>query len=223
MTSLSPIETFRQHIVDDGSIMDPEGVHHGFVSGVHGQKLDFDKVSDGSELFGEWVDVSAHDINVHHLYLPRFVLGVANGTNRLALAVADRLTDISEGTEQVEGLVSAKDPDNRKRLFLPEVTLEAISAEEPELVVIVEDVGTRGTNSVQVAEQALLAGAKDVVVQVTWQRGIALTRLEERGVRYRAIIKEHLPDFEPEACRSAEDGFCRRGWQFVPWSSTQTT
>lgn len=189
-------------------------MHHEFVSGVHGQKLDFDGIPDESNLYAEWVTVSADDISRYHASLPRFVVGVANGTNRLALSVAESLSDTSD--EEVTGLVSAKDPDNDKVLFLPEDTISAIASESPGLVVVTEDAGTKGTNSVQVAEQVLLAGAKDVIVQVTWQRNPTLVRLEEKGIKYRAIIKHFLPDFESGACQTDPKGFCARGWEFIP-------
>ena len=40
-------EIFRQHILAAG-VLDPEGVHHEFVSGMHGRKLDFDTIPTGS-------------------------------------------------------------------------------------------------------------------------------------------------------------------------------
>lgn len=217
---MGEIETFRQHIIEDKTIFDPDGLHHEFVSGVHGQKLDFDKIADGSGLYSEWVVVSADDVAEQCPELPSIILGVANGTNRLAVSVAENLSEQFK-QHRVAGLVSAKRADNDKVLYLPDRTAQIITDDRPDLLVVVEDAGTKGTNSVQIAEQALLAGAKNVIVQVTWQRNMTLPRLDELRAKYpdrfsyHSIIKHLLPDYEPEVCRTDPAGFCNRGWGLI--------
>ena len=201
------IEEFKQHVIDAG-VLDAEGIHHEFVSGSHGRKLDFDIIETGSPLYEEWIDVTSDFIADNFPDLPAIIIGVANGTNRVALDTARRLGD------GVTGFVSEKDPKNSKVIRLGDETSKRIQAIRPELVVVVEDVGTTGGSSVQVARNALEAGAKEVEVFTTWQRRPQLERLIELGVPYRAIIKEILPTYDPDECR--ESGFCSQGWQLIP-------
>src|SRR5579871_950833 len=134
-------EDFRQHLLD-GGILDPEGVHHEFVSGLHGRKLDFDIIPERSQLFGEWVMVAAQkieelypDIDRSHLAL----LSVVNGTNRLVGPVAERLGGhvTALKTEKISPKAVKLTAKDRQRLIKL----------KPTLVVAIEDVGTRGTTS----------------------------------------------------------------------------
>lgn len=206
---MADIETFRNHIIEsEVRVMDPEGVHHEFSAGGHGQKLDFDNIPTGSELYNEWVQTAADYIHEEYDELPDVILGVANGTNRVALDVARKF----DGA--VFGAVSGKSPENSKKLYLPKSTLRLIGGMVPKFVLVLEDVGTTGSNSVQVAEQARATGAKHVEVLDTWQRRPQLERLDEAGIAYRAIINEPLTTYSPEECR--ESGFCAQGWEFIP-------
>jgi orotate phosphoribosyltransferase len=202
------IAAFRENIMDSGYVLDPEPVHSEFVSGKHGRKLDFDKIDDDDPLYKEWTEIAADFIQQEFPRLPEVIIGVANGTNRTALDTARRFNG------QVLGLVSEKDPDNSKRLYLSSIAGRAIEAIKPELVVVLEDVGTTGSNSVQVAVDSRDAGARSVEVVTTWQRREHLERLEEAGIPHRAIINEPLPTYTPEECRS--HGFCAEGWEFKP-------
>jgi hypothetical protein len=205
-------EAFRAAVVP--VVLDPEGTHHEFVSGMHGQKLDYDLLQTGTPLYNEWVGVNADFIDnaiaQEFRTRPQVIVGVANGTNRLALDVA------REFDGEAVGLVSEKDPENSKRLYLPEMGKLVIAALKPELAVVVEDVGTTGSNSVQIAKGVLEAGAQDVVVVITHQRREELQKLDQAGIKYRAIINDPLPTFSPEDCATAADGFCARGWEFIP-------
>lgn len=206
---MSYVEDFRQNIIDSGYVLDAEGTHHEFVSGMHGQKLDFDKIEDDSALYRQWLEVGAEYIREEFPKLPEVILGVANGTNR----VAEDMVEL-EFESEVHGLVSAKDPENSKRLYLPEKTLDIFSWVMPQFVVVFEDVGTTGSNSVQVAQAALEAGADRVEVISTWKRRPVLEKLEEAGIPNRAIIDEPLTTFSPEDC--LDHGFCAQGWEFIP-------
>lgn len=200
-------EQFKEHLFAYPDFFDPEGTHHEFVSGLHGQKLDFDTIPNDSELYKEWVDVNARYIADGFDPLPAAILGVANGTNRLALDVARKLDS------RVLGLESEKDPNDSRKLYLSDHAEIAITMVRPELVVVVEDVGTQGTNSVQPAKAARNAGAKHVEVVTTWKRRAQLEKLDEAEIPYRAIIDQELPTYTPEQCRKL--GFCALGWDFI--------
>jgi orotate phosphoribosyltransferase len=201
------IAEFRDHIIEAG-VLDPEGTHHEFVSGMHGRKLDFDTVETGSPLYDEWINVAAGFIAEEFPDLPEVILGVANGTNRVALDTARKFDG------QVFGAVSEKDSQDSKVLRLGAAAGKLIMCMKPELVVVIEDVGTTGSNSVQVARHALEAGAKQVEVVTTWQRREVLERLVDAGIPYRAIINEPLTTYPPEECKGT--GFCAQGWKFIP-------
>lgn len=207
---MADIEVFRNHIIEAG-VLDPDGVHQEFVSGMHGQKLDFDTVEEETSLYREWISVAADFIGQEYSdRLPEVIIGVANGTNRVALDTARRFDG------EVLGLVSKKDKDNSKVLYLGTMATRVISALQPKLVVVLEDVGTTGSNSVQVARHVLDAGAQEAEVVTTWKRREKLEKLIEAGIAYRAIIDEELPAYQPEDCRA--DGFCAQGWEFIPRS-----
>lgn len=203
-------EAFKQHVIDSGIVLDPEGTHHEFVSGMHGQKLDFDNIPDDTPLYREWVDTTTRFLVTTYDPLPKVIVGVANGTNRLARDVGTKLFGYSHSAP------SAKDPENSKRLYLPDWAGRLIAALTPELVVVLEDVGTTGSNSVQVAQAVLDAGAQSAEVVVSWQRREQLERLDEAEVPYRAVIYDPLPTFTPEACAAEAEGFCARNWKFIP-------
>lgn len=206
---MADVEAFRDHVINSGYVLDPEGEHSEFVSGMHGQKLDFDTIETGSELYQEWVQANNDFLIAELNDIPEVLLGVANGTNRLSEDVARNFHPTA-----VTGLVSEKDPQNSKILRLTKVANEVIRTAKPNLVIVLEDVGTTGSNSVQVAAAAHEAGAKDVLVVPTWKRRERLERLDEAGIRYQALIDEPLPTYTPEACR--EIGFCALGWKFKP-------
>ena len=201
--------TFKAHIEQADYILDPEGRHHEFVSGVHGRKLDFDKIPDGSELFGEWVEVNARtifslypDIDPGRLV----ILGVARGTNRLAAPVAAALGDA------VTALVTEKM--SPKTVRLAPAAMASMRLLDPDLVVAIEDVGTAGTTAASAVISARAAGARRVEVLNTWQRTISLKRLIGIKAVYHSIIYEPLADFAPEVCRT--DGYCAEGWELIP-------
>jgi orotate phosphoribosyltransferase len=204
---MSKVEEFRENLLQAG-ILDPEGTHHEFVSGMHGRKLDFDLIEDGTPLYSDWISVNAEYIRQQFDELPEVVLGVANGTNRVAI---DTAAELGSG---VLGLVTQKDVQTSKIITLPEEAKRVITEVEPRLVVVTEDVGTTGSNSVQAAVAAQEAGAQNVEVVTTWKRWENLERLDEAGIAYRAIINEALVTYSPEEC--AAEGFCTYGWELIP-------
>jgi hypothetical protein len=199
------IETFRRHI--EPVVRDPEGIHHEFVTLTHGQKIDFDKIDTGSPLYDEWVEVNEEFIREQYPVLPEVLVGVANGTNRLALSTAKRFGCVVFGVE------SEKDEIDNKIVRLTPGAVDLISCMGPDLVVVQEDTSTFGTTSVQVALGCLAAGAKQVEVVTTWQRRPHLERLVEAGIPYRAIIRKMVDTFSPEDCQAF--GHCSKGWNLI--------
>lgn len=200
------IEFFRNHIIEAG-VLDKERVHHEFVSGMHGRKLDFDTIDTGNSLYNEWIEVVAAYISDKFIKLPEIIVGVANGTNRVALDTARAFNG------SIFGAVSEKDYRNSKVLRLAAPTGKLISAMKPEFVAVIEDVGTTGSNAAQVAQRVLDAGAQTVEVINTWQRRPQLERLLESEIPYHSIINEHLPTYLPEDCKLV--GPCSDSWKLV--------
>lgn len=203
------VANFENELLTSGKVIDPEGEHSEFVSGMHGQKVDFDKLDDKDPLYGQWIEIGANYMKGEMLPgLPEFIVGVANGTNR----VVHDISKLMRG--RVVALESEKDEVDSKVLRLKAVTKQIVRAVRPALAVVFEDVGTTGSNSVQVAEQLLEAGAGDVIVVSTWQRREHLELLEKAGIEHQAIINHPLPTFSPEDCQNDPNGFCARDWVF---------
>lgn len=203
-------EIFEAHLLET-DIFDPHWTHREFKSGMHGQEANLgeEHLPPGSELYDEYVDVNVGAICGNYLWPkqngPLFVIGVANGTNRLAV-------DVGEKVPGAIGFETEKDADDN--IHLTRVAKRAIEVIRPNLAVVVENVGTTGGSALQVAEAILEAGARHVVVQVTLQRRERLERLDDVGIRYRSIIKRILPTYTPEECN--DHGFCAHGWYFIP-------
>src|SRR5947207_3370140 len=128
------VSEFKQHIMES-PILDPEGVHHEFVSGMHGRKLDFDAIPTKSKLFGEWVVVAAQTIDELYPDIDRAklaLLSVANGTNRLVGPVAKQLGG------GVTALLTEKI--SPKAVQLTDEAAKTLKRLNPELVVAIEDV-----------------------------------------------------------------------------------
>jgi orotate phosphoribosyltransferase len=200
------VESLREGILQFG-ILDRVGVHHEFASGMHGRKLDFDRIPDDSMLYKTWITATSGFIRDEYPDLPDLVVGVANGTNRVALDVAATLRN------NVIGVGSQKDPDNKTILQLSQPIKNLISYVQPKLAVVIEDVGTTGSNSVQVAEQVFSAGAHEVEVVNTWQRRRILEKLVAVGIHYRSIIVEEIETYPAEVCQRSEH--CAEGWELM--------
>ena len=202
------IQNFKERAVTAG-LMDPDGVHHEFKSGMHGQKLDFDVIFKQNEaLAAELNQLVADYIELRYGMKPDMVVGVADGTNGPAQEVAAHLS--------VPGFESRKLAD-KKTLLLRDQTVDMIEQEHPSFAVVYEDVGTTGSSSVQIAKQLLAAGVEKVVVLNIWKRTARLQKLEEAGIEYAAMINEPLPTYSAEQC--AESGFCSNPNEtFIPRS-----
>lgn len=198
---------FRNHILDSG-VLDPEGVHHEFVSGMHGRKLDFDLIPDESELFGEWVNVCARrieDLYEHDDWIKLALMSVANGTNRLVEPVAIEL-----GAHYSTLLTEKISP---KEVALTRRSVVRLQSLEPDLVVAIEDVGTSGSTAATAVTSAREHGARRVEALNTWQRREQLEALVGIDAVYHSIIYEPLPTLTPEECQAT--GYCSWGWEYI--------
>ena len=208
------VAEFENHLWET-QIVDPERVHSEFSQqpvGMHGQKVDFGKIVIGSPLFDEWVDITARTI--YSLYpadeLPRVLLAVAKGTNPLVEPVAAELGKKVVGlpTEKVDGIP------------MPTAeTYRCLQLLRPDLLLVLDDVGTTGRNASMVAHYGLKAGANYTEVLFTWQRQERLHRLLETNIVYHSVIKHLLPTFTPEDCRTLPEGLCSQGWRLNPYKA----
>ncbi len=201
------VKEFRDNLLAGGALT-PEGIHHEFVGGAHGRKLDFDSFPSDSSLFEEWVEVNARE--VHKLYVTQGVgrlalVSVAEGTDRLVPIVA---AEVGHG---VVAVITEKVTAKSVRLTKP--AREVLRAIRPATAVALEDVGTAGTTSASAVTDLRQVGVPRVEVLNTWQRQVRLPRLEEIGAAYNSIIKEVLPTLVPKDC--TEKGYCAQGWQLI--------
>lgn len=203
------IEQFRKNILDSGYVLDPEGVHHEFVSGKHGRKLDFDLIPKDSPLFEQWVEAASS--RIEELYGEEdlgtiVILSVANGTNRLVRPVSDRLGDnyVSALTEKATS----------KSVKLTRSARFVLQKVNPQLVVALEDVGTSGTTSASAVLAVREMSIPRVEALNTWQRRSHLEVLETINAPYNSIIHEDLPTYTPDECERM--GYHALGWKYVP-------
>ncbi len=205
MAGISAIK-FRE---DLESIIDSPGVHHEFSRGMHGRKIDFDKISDESQLYQDWLAITEGTLRERYSPLPEVIVGVANGTNRVSRDLARRLGIVGLETYKPE-----KDP---RTILLSMHAMNIIRAMRLRRLVVIEDVGTTGSNSVQPALAARdQLHVPDVSVLLTWQRRSHLELLDGADIPYGAIINDEQPTYSPEEC--ASDGYCAAGWQLIPHS-----
>ena len=212
---MADLTVFRNHLVEAPNFLDPEGLHHEFVSGMHGRKMDFDSIPTESDLFEEWADVAADAIRQQYAgeaLGTMVLLSVANGTNRLVGPVARRLRESATPMRMVP-LETRKI--SAKAVELDDDAVKAFQELHPDFVLVIEDVGTMGTTSASAAVAARQAGARRVEAMNTWQRRPILEKLVEVDVRYTSIIHEDLPTLTPEACRTEPEGYCAQGWALI--------
>jgi orotate phosphoribosyltransferase len=204
---MDKVGELKTQILDSG-ILDKEGVHHLFSQGLHGRKIDFDLIPDDSDLYKLWSKVTAEFIRSNYSPLPEAVVGVANGTNRLAVSVAKELG--------IEALITVKPEGSRNQPVLTTEAKQKLQELKPKSLVVLEDVGTRGTNSASVARSLREAGFDNFEVINTWQRSETLPLLDELNVPYKAVIKEVLVSYKPEECE-----YCASGWELLGHGQTK--
>ncbi len=179
------------------------GQHSEFRDGLHGYKADYESVAPpDSELFDEGVDILANFVQDRFNYpiQPNLIIGVANGANALALAVAKK---IGSGCL---GLQTAKTFSDPSRLEIPFFSERLIQEIDPEFALVLDDVGTTGSSTAQVALLCQQLGIPRVEALYLLQRSKSLDRLAEIGVAHQAVIERPMDNYTPEQC--LVDGPC---------------
>lgn len=203
------IARFRERVLSDPTaVLDPEDLHHEFVSGNHGRKLDFDKIETGSDFFIDWIAIYARAVRERYANrLPDAVVGVANGANRLALAIAPLLGEgvLALTTEKLDPKTVQLDDDSRAQVYDNDVRF----------ALVVEDVGTTGSTAATAITDLRGMDVRRIEAINGWQRNNALPKLEELRIPYGAVILDPLPMFSPEACVAEPDGYCAQGVELV--------
>ena len=196
---------FRDRLLNDPiGVLDSEKVHHEFVRGQHGRKLDFDKILTGTEFFHQWMAV--YGAWIAHMYngdLPDIIVGEADGANRIAKPLAQIVLGDSE-----LGLLTEKDHSDNRIVRPTEEAKQKIFDLKPDYVLVVDDAGTTGSTQAQTARELFDLGVPRIEAVNTWQRSLELPELIAIGVKYRAMVHEPLPTYEPGECRMLPQGYC---------------
>lgn len=204
------IDHFRDRILTDPvGVLDPEGVvHHEFVSGNHGRKLDFDKIETDSDFYIDWVSIYARAVRAtYSRRLPDALVGIANGANRISKSVAHLLGI------RVLGLTTEKV--DAKTVTLDEEAREALASRDIRFVLTIEDVGTTGSTSSTVIPDLREVGVARIDSINFWQRNASLPRLQGMRIPHTAVILDPLPMFSPETCPTDPEGYCAKGVPLV--------
>lgn len=195
-------DTFRDKLIV-GGVLDPIGVHHEFAYGTHGRKLDFDLIIEADPLYADWVSANVDSLRSSPA-LPRAVLGIANGTNRLATDVASELGITALYTEKV----------SPREVVLTSESIQVVRAFAPtDEITALEDVGTSGGTTYSGLRGVHRFGAHNVNALVTWQRTETLSALAAANILYRSIIFEPLHTYTPEQC--VKEGYCSQSWTLI--------
>lgn len=208
------IDDFRYRVsTDPTGVLDPEGVvHHEFVSGNHGRKLDFDKIRTDSDFYIEWVSVYARAVrSMYSDRLPDALVGIANGANRLSESVAHLLGG------KVMGLTTEKV--DAKTVRLDDQAREVVRSGDVQFALTIEDVGTTGGTTSTAVEDLRGEGVRRIESVNFWQRNSTLPRLDVLRIPYGAVILDPLPMFSPEDCPTVDGGYCKEGVELIPHSS----
>ncbi len=212
-----PIEVFRNNLIE-GNIRDPEGVHHEFVGEFHGVKLDFDRIPDDSELFDQWVDITAAEISKKYPeqeYGRLVLIGVAHGTNRLVGPVAEQL-----GRRRAEYVETRKVRSDGDTVSFSDEEFMKLYSLRSNMGIVCEDVIKSGftTATAVVAARFLIADRDRLQVLGTWQRRKSAMYLKLLKAKYGAIIHEPMEDFTAAQCEA--EGPCSLGWELVKRDGT---
>lgn len=204
----SDLTRFQERIMTDlVGVLDPEGVlHHEFVSGNHGRKLDFDKIETGTDLYIDWVSMYARVVKARYAQrMPDALVGIANGANRLSVSVGFLLGIPGLETQKVDAKTVTLNGDARDHLADNEVRF----------ALTIEDVGTTGSTTASAIGDLRQAGVRRIESVNGWQRNPTLPRLDELRIPYSAVILQPLPMFSPEQCASQPEGYCAQGVPLV--------
>jgi hypoxanthine phosphoribosyltransferase len=201
------VDEFRDRVFTDPiGVLDPEDLHHEFVSGNHGRKLAFDKIEEGTDMFIHWMSVYARAVReMYPTRRPDVVVGIANGANRVARHVGSLI-----GVQALETVKL-----NAKTVVLNDEALAYLDDNEVRFALITEDVGTTGNTSMTAANHLRELGVRRIEVVNGWQRNPSLSVFEENRLPYQAVVNHPLPMFSAEACASDPAGYCAQGVDLI--------
>lgn len=208
------VATFHEQLfAPETGAYDPEGIHHEFSQGLHGRKVDCDKIKEDTPLYEDWIGLEADLVwqSLPKRTLGRVVLiGIANGTNRIARDTANALGCVS--------YVETYKNEHGK----PELTTEAIeqlASINPAHIRFTEDVFSRGTNVMWALASLRThwpSNLVDIEAFSLFERGRPEWLLSI-GLKYHSLIREHLPTFQPDECKTDSNGFCSKEWELIPY------
>lgn len=190
--------------------------HTVFASGRHGIKIDLDEIPTESDLFNTWMDVQVQFIQETYDPLPEVIIGTANGANRIAEAIAERI-------DSVVALETQKDSEGT--VVLPWVQARELRRLAVDSMLIVDDVGTTGSSVVPLVKYIRntairnwpnLSGNDALSVLYTWQRQPRLRHLTQNRIVHLAMIKNFQPTFSPTECEEDPEGYCANNLPLVP-------
>lgn len=214
-------EEFKGRLLAAG--IKDEGVHHGFKTGVHGEKLDFDVVKRGTRLWDEWADLTARLVHqTHPGPAPPALESTANGTVDLTEDVAANLDRYGnyDGAVAVIHTEKIENPDGTTFIRLTEAAKKILWLVRPTVIRKIDDAATTGSTTAYTTADLRSFGVEDITAVYTWMRQLYLPHLETAGVRYVGVIDNHeLPSYPPEECRASK--FCADGVPFIPYGQTR--
>ncbi|MCA9331851.1 hypothetical protein KC968_02830 [Candidatus Saccharibacteria bacterium] len=200
-------KTYQQALERAG--VKDDSIHHEFVSGAHGVKLDFDVThkNRSSLLYMAGVMMKASMIMRDFEGSDRIgVLGIDTGTTQHARDVATVILSSGFGA-RVFSLTTVKSIQNgQKFIELTDETKELLVDHRITSVAIDDDVGTTGSSTAQPIPIMRDLGVQDTAVYYDWVRNPRLPRLDELQVAYRGMIEAWLPDYQPDDCILCDSG-----------------
>ena len=206
------LQTFEEELLaPETRVYDPIGVHHEFNQTLHGRKVDMDEVVEGTPLYERWIYHKSKFVS--SLYRTEILkgtvlLGIADGSNRVARDVAAELGD---GVKALETKKISKG-----HVELTEEAIQELQSINPLLAVAIEDVGTRGTTSVTGVvsiNQNRNPNLEGAEVVHSLLRGVP-EWLAALNIAYYAMIDRKMRDYTAEECQAS--GYCAQGWKLVP-------
>lgn len=201
---------FRNNIVRSG-VLDTD-IHREFVKGQHGKKLEFDKVYQRrqSGLYLASLGLKTHMLRERvEPGQTIALLGIANGAVQHALDWVVFARSTLPGC-RVVGLTTKKYmQDDQKIVELTDQSRAWLADNQPDLVVLDDDVGTTGSSTAQPVPELRRFGVSCIWAAYDWIRSESLPHLDELHVPYSGIVEEPLPNYEPADCR--DFGHCAQG------------
>jgi hypothetical protein len=166
----------------------------------------------------------ATETKIRHMYpadaLPGVLVSVTSGTDDWVSDIAKGVSAFSNKTQDpVEAVKTVRDPRNRRSIILGAQALDLFITglgEPIEQALVVDDIGTQGTNAGMVVDHIReVSPMTEVRVLYIVQRSLALPELVRRNVRVDAVMNVSIPSYTPKQCQQVGD--CADGLQLVPY------